>query len=224
MGAGVTVAVAAALPAEARYVEADWVGVVVGFAPGESLPGVSVGDPFSYRVVFNDAALVDHTATANEVIAENGGPVLFSSFETVDLSADPHDSVTISIGPLTFSKFDAQGYGTPFEGPQDLGTGNIPGVEFLNGQFAGVGGYYTDSAGYFLIQDAVPYAEGFIPLPFLLGSNDTGDIILGGYYPYPGPFSFTYLPEPAGWATMLIGLACLGAALRNVPRRKAAVA
>jgi hypothetical protein len=226
--ASISAAVAAALPAEAKYVEADYSGIVLGFAPGESLPGVNTGDPFSYKLVFNDAALVDHTATVNATIAANGGTVLFSSFQAVDLSSDPRDFLTISIGGLTFSKTDAQGYGTPFEGTQDLGSGNIPGVEYINGQFAGVGGYYTTSStnggGYFLIQDPAPYREGFIPYPFLLGSTVTGDIILAGYYPYPTSFSITSVPEPATWAMMLIGFAGLGAAIRSVRRAKPAVA
>jgi PEP-CTERM motif len=206
---------AAALPAQAKYVEADYTGIVLGFVPGQSLPGVNTGDLFSYKIVYDDSTFVDHTASVNAVLATIPGTVPLTSFFTADLSSDPKARLRISIGPVTFTKFDAVGYGTPEEGgPPDLGAGNFPNVEYIDGQFAGVGGFFINSAGYFLKQDPVAYAESFIPYPLLLGSLNSG-YILAGYYPYPTSFSIHAVPEPSTWAMVLLGFAGVGAAIRS---------
>ncbi len=139
---------------------------------------------------------------------------MFSSFLTADLSADPLASLTISIGNVVFNKFDAVGYGTPEEGgPPDLGGGNLPDVEYINGQFAGVGGLFVNDT-YFLQQDPVAYDEGFISYQFLLGTLDPLSYVLAGAYPTPGSVSIHAVPEPATWAMMLLGFGALGTVLR----------
>ena len=206
----------AALPAQAKYVEADYPGIVLGFAPGQSLPGVNTYDLFSYKIKYDDSTFVDHTASANAAVAAGGGTVPFTSFFTADLSSDPKAWLKISIGGVRFSKFDAVGYGTPEEGgPPDLGAGNFPNVEYINGQFSGVGGFFVNKAGYFLAQDPVAYYESFIPYPFLLGTTDPHAYILAGYYPYPTTASIQAVPEPSTWAMMLLGVAGLGIAMRS---------
>lgn len=214
--------IAFAAPVQAHYVQVEFSGHVLAVNPGTPA-AFGVNTPITFKVRYDTDKLVDHTDSVND-----GTGLGFLSVLTASLADDPKASLSIRIGSISFSKFDAQSYGNPEGdcGPGcDLGGGNYPIAEILNGAFAGVGNIFINAAGYSL--DADPIADAFGG--FDLGSGNGGyDFFLGraaGGDPFDttlavgnfdaGSASITAVPEPATWALMVGGFGFAGTTLRR---------
>ncbi|WP_226895842.1 PEPxxWA-CTERM sorting domain-containing protein [Polymorphobacter sp. PAMC 29334] len=212
----------AAPAAQAHYVKVDFSGHILAINPGTAA-AFGVNTPITFEARYDTSKLVDHTQSVND-----GTGLGFSSVLTASLSDDPKASLSIKIGSTSFTKFDAQSYGNPEGdcGPGcDLGGGNYPIVEILNGAFAGFGNIFINAAGYSL--DADPIADAFGG--FDLGSGNGGfDFFLGksiGGDPFAktlavGNFDASSavtaaVPEPSTWALMIGGFGLAGGALRR---------
>ena len=213
---------ALAAPAHAHYVQVAFSGQILAVNPGTP-SAFGVGTPITFKVRYDTDKLVDRT----QVIDDNTG-LGFASVLTASLADDPNAALNIQIGSTSFTKFDAENYGTP-EGDCgagcDLGAGNFPVADIIDGKFSGVGNTFIDAAGYSL--DADPIADAF-------GGFDLGDGA-GGYDFFFGqaadgdPFATTLavgnfdaasavvtsVPEASTWTLMIVGLGLAGAALRR---------
>jgi hypothetical protein len=221
IAAGITGAAAGPARAADAAVQVAYSGAIV-YAVGAPFPGVRVGTPIHYRLVFHTDYLVDHTASLDQFLKDSNAPVLFSNFVAASLSDDPDASLSFSFGRLSFNRYDALGYGTPGGGgPGDLGSGDFPTADFSNGQFLGVGGHFYANSVY-VDADPVAYIEGGIPTPFVAIQFDNDSNAIGEAFGYfdPSSVQISSVPEPAAWAVMLLGLGGLGTALRSARRRR----
>jgi hypothetical protein len=214
--------------AAAQYVKVDYSGTVTSVfsgAPSWLTPGLSV----SFEGIFNPADLVDHTATADAILSAFGldPSAIPTSVFNASLSDDPNASLTIKIGPETFSKFNELQYGTPDgDTPFNLGTGNLPAADYINGSFAGLSNTFLAPDGVGLNAD--PFNNLFggfdgheigIGLATLDDSNPLDNIVAEGDVDLSTvtftPVSISAVPEPKSWALMIVGAGLAGFALRG---------
>jgi hypothetical protein len=209
-------------PAHAAYVSVDYSGSFLAGGGGTAPPGVAPGAVITYHAVFDMAKLTDVTVSGNNAINANVPmlhpgltPVDFSSIMTASLWDDP----LASIGSETYSKGDALGRGTPYSDTSfDLGVGDYPIVEFLNGQFAGIGGVFLNADGVRLLTDPIAFREGLLPPAFSFVIQAPGGF--GGVGRYDAATAtFRAVPEPVTWSMMIVGFGFVGTVLRRRKRR-----
>ncbi|HEY7900033.1 MAG TPA: PEPxxWA-CTERM sorting domain-containing protein, partial [Caulobacteraceae bacterium] len=128
---------------------------------------------------------------------------------------NPGNQAFVDIGGVftAFSDPSATGY-TSADGINNAGV--IVGFYTIGANQHG----YVDNAGLFTTLND-PLATGGT---VALGINDAG--VIAGTFQGPGGnegFIATPAPEPAAWALILAGFACLGAALRSRRSRRAAL-
>jgi len=193
-------AVAAASPAAASFVEYKYDGVVAAvFGPEPT--GVVAGDAAHVRLRFDPATLVDVSAIAS---AETG--VAYTDLKAASLLA-PGAFLVASVGPNHFTQADQFsifgdnfGFGAPY-------------VLFNNGALLGIDLFALNGSGAGLA------TAGAFPEPF--------DFAGGGFRPegpsYAGFYDYAHatwraVPEPGVWGLMIAGFGLAGAALRRRPR------
>jgi len=228
--AAIAAASFAPMRAAAQYVEVDYSGTVTNILSGAP-SWLTVGTPVSFDAVFNTAALVDNTATADAILSEFGldPSQLPTSVTNASLSDDPNASLTIKVGPETFSKFDEVQYGTTDgDTPVNLGIGNLPAVDYINGSFAGLSDTFAAANGVGINAD---------PFNYLFGGFDGHQIGIGLATPDDSdpldnivaegdvnlstvtftPVTISAAPEPTSWALMILGIGVSGWMLRRRP-------
>jgi len=227
--AALAAATAAPMRAAAQYLQVDYSGTVTDtFAGAPSW--LTVGTTISIDAVFNPATLADNTATANTILSEFGDTSpLPTSVTNASLSADPYASLTIKVGPETFSKYDEIAYGTPYgDTPINLGIGNLPAVDYINGSFAGVSdsfaapdgvGFNADPFNYILggfdghqIGIGLATADDSDPIDNIVAEGDVNPSSLT-----ITPVSISAAPEPTSWGLMALGVGLAGFVLRRRP-------
>ena len=210
--AGMTLAASHAFAdAPAGYVTATYTGVIDTIYDGGSFTN---GEAITYSVTFDPADLKDMTATANAGLKADGFSLSYASVLTASLSDDPNASMTITVGDYVFDKYDQAHYGKPTSDTKmDLGVGNFPVVEYLNGAFAGIGGVFANDEGAGLYTDPIGAALGNFDGHSFYITDDTSDAE-GDYDPRTTVFAAA-APEPGTWALMASGIGLLGLALRR---------
>jgi len=191
-------AISAAAPAAAAVVEYQYAGIIgVLFSP-EHAGGVNVGDAVNVLLRFDTANLVDVTDLAPAAFG-----VAYDHLEAASLKG-PGALLRLSSGPQHFTEADQfDFFGDPF------GLGG-PYVLFNSGKFFGIQFFGLN-----------PKAAGFATAG---GSPEPFDFAGGDFRPegpsYAGNFDYgsvkmRAVPEPAGWALMILGFGAAGAALRR---------
>jgi hypothetical protein len=126
---------------------------------------------------------------------------------------------------VTFGKSDELAYGTPYgDTPFDLGVGNLPAVEYINGTFAGLSNTFVGPDGIGLDADPFNYLfGGFDGHEIGIGLTSAGDpdpidnIVGEGDIDFSS-VTLSAVPEPATWAIMVLGVGLAGFTLRRRAR------
>ncbi|QYE33063.1 PEPxxWA-CTERM sorting domain-containing protein (plasmid) [Polymorphobacter sp. PAMC 29334] len=132
--------------------------------------------------------------------------------------------LSITVGNTVFSKFNQINYGTPTSDTTvDLGSGNFPIIEYLNGSFAGIGGVFHIRHGITIYTDPIAAANGAfqdrLGLDHDFELDDRTSDGQGNLFGKPIFANVASVVEPTSWSMMVGGFGLVGATIR---RRKSA--
>lgn len=213
------VAVSVVEPAFGAETTINYMGTVAATPDPSQAFDLMVGTPVEMSVTFDPDRLVDVSSTFYNIDADSGLPVAIPGLRAASLSDDPDAAFTVTLGAHSFTKTDASNYGTPGD---DLGVGNFPVVFYQGSTFEGVAFFTIAEDGFLLQLDPVAQALHYAPTYGVGGDFNSPSPAYGFLITTDlPPLQTAAVPEPAGWATMMLGFGLLGQWIRRSPPRGA---
>jgi hypothetical protein len=201
--AAAAMAMSSAAPASAAFVEYQYAGIIGVLLDPAHPGGANIGDQVNVLLRFDTADLVDVTDLANGAFGTT-----YDHLEAASLKA-PGALLRVSAAQNKFTETDQFDF---FADPFGLGG---PYVLFNSGKFFGIQFFGLNKMEGFATAGARPEQFDFVGGRFDPDSPPS----YAGFFDY-GSVKTRAVPEPAGWALMILGFGAAGAALR---RRRARV-
>jgi len=197
------------------------------FNPGgaTSIPGVALGDTITFSATYDDADLFDASGSTTFL----GEVVTASNFKGVELgNGNPVNAASVTVGSQHFDLSDQvcfQDSVCSAAAGQEFPLG--PTLLFKDGKFLGMDSCLVQGSGIGLcslvLDNLAPTLQGFnrallgyTRTDLFLVNDPNFNTVFIGQFDGPG---IAGIPEPASWALMIAGFACVGV----TSRRRAAV-